>query len=57
MGFDDIIRRRAEISNRIYKSFSPDIEKAVAAIVEIRKWGDGDYKKVDNGKWVKVSDG
>lgn len=57
MGFDDIIRRRAEIGNRICKSFSPDIEKAVAAIGEIRKWGGGDYKKVDSGKWVKVSDG
>lgn len=57
MEFNDIAKRRNEISERICKSFSPDIEKAVAAIGEIRKWGDGDYKKVDSGKWVKVTDG
>lgn len=29
-------------------------EKSLA-IGEIRHWKDGDYKKVDVGKWVKIS--
>jgi hypothetical protein len=31
-------------------------EKAVAQIGEIRHWADGDFKKVSQGKWVRVSE-
>ena len=55
MGFYDIIGNRIEVSERILKSFSSDLEKAIP-IGSVRVWADGTYKKVDNGKWVKVVD-
>lgn len=42
------------VSNNILKSFGIDIEKAVASVGEIRHWKDGEYKKVSEGKWVKI---
>ena len=42
------------VSRNILKAFGVDIEKAVAAVGEIRQWSDGEYKKVAEGKWVKV---
>lgn len=56
---DDILRHKEgiEISTRnaILKSFIDDnIFKAVAAVGETRQWADGLYRKVSDGKWVKV---
>lgn len=54
----DILKHREEIRNRILKSFeTDDFEKAAAAIGEIRTWGGVEYKKVDVGRWVKVTNG
>lgn len=38
-------------------NFDNDIEKAVAQVGETREWADGIYKKVSEGKWVKVTNG
>jgi hypothetical protein len=54
---DDIKKRKDDIRNNILKSFNIDIEKAVAPIGEIRKWSDGTYKKIERGKWVKITNG
>lgn len=56
---DEIQKHRKEIQNNILKSFGEenDIEKSVAQVGETRKWADGIYKKVSEGKWVKVTDG
>lgn len=54
---DDIKKRRSDIQSNILKSFDTDIEKAVAQIGETREWADGTYKKVESGKWVKVTNG
>jgi hypothetical protein len=51
---EDIRKRRNDVQNNILKSFDNNIEKAVAQIGEIREWADGTYKKVSEGKWVKV---
>ncbi|MGC3978204.1 MAG: hypothetical protein QM751_08280 [Paludibacteraceae bacterium] len=38
-------------------NFDDGIEKAVAQVGETREWSDGTYKKVSEGKWVKVTNG
>lgn len=54
---DYIKKHRKEIQNNILKSFGEenDIEKAVAQVGETREWSDGTYKKISEGKWVKVT--
>lgn len=37
--------------------YDDDVLKAVAQIGETRKWANGIYKKVEAGKWVKVTNG
>lgn len=56
---DYIKKHIKEIQNNILKSFGEEneIEKSVAQVGEIREWTDGTYKKVSEGKWVKVTNG
>lgn len=54
---NDIKKQRQRIQDNILKSFDVDLEKAVAQIGETREWADGTYKKVSEGKWVKVTNG
>lgn len=54
---EDIRNTRNEKRNNILKSFGVDIEKATAQIGETRQWADGLYRKVEAGKWVKVTNG
>lgn len=44
-----------DVRNQILKAFGCEIEKGVAQIGETRQWADGLYKKVEQGKWVKVT--
>lgn len=53
---EDIKSYRKKFISNLQKSFNFDLSKGVAAIGEIRHWNDGDYKKVGNGEWVKVTD-
>nr|DAJ27909.1 MAG TPA: Hint [Caudoviricetes sp.] len=43
-----------KLNIRISKAVEDELNKAVAAIGEIRQWGDGMYKKIAEGKWAKV---
>jgi predicted metal-binding transcription factor (methanogenesis marker protein 9) len=57
-----IEEKRHLVQERISKSFDSGInvseeaalEKAAAAIGEIRHWKDGVYKKIEYGKWVQI---
>lgn len=57
-----IEEKRRLVQERIQKSFDSGInlveemslEKAAAAIGEIRHWKDGVYKKIEYGKWVQI---
>lgn len=53
---EDIKLHRRNFVSNLQKSFNCDLSKGVAAIGEIRHWNNGDYKKVGNGEWVKVTD-
>lgn len=46
-----------KLNIRISKAVEDELNKAVAAIGEIRQWGDGMYKKIAEGKWAKVTNG
>lgn len=46
-----------KLNIRISKAVEDELNKAVAAIGEIRQWGDGMYKKIADGKWAKVTNG
>lgn len=46
-----------KLNIRISKAVEDELNKAVAAIGEIRQWGDGMYKKIADGKWSKVTNG
>ena len=62
--YNPIEERRRIVQERIAKSFNGGInvademslEKAAAAIGEIRHWKDGVYKKIEYGKWVQIHD-
>lgn len=55
---EDIRKKQEEIQRNILKGFEDnDIEKAVAQVGETREWADGIYKKISEGKWVKVTNG
>ena len=62
--YNPIEERRRTVQERIAKSFNGGInvademslEKAAAAIGEIRHWKDGVYKKIEYGKWVQIHD-
>ena len=60
--FNPIEEKRRLVQERIAKSFDSGIniteemglEKAAAAIGEIRHWKDGVYKKIEYGKWIQI---
>lgn len=41
----------------IQQCFYPDFEKAIAVVGEERIWGGFKYKKIAQGRWVKVTEG
>ena len=56
---NDILEHRKRVQENILKPFveENEIEKSVAQVGETREWSDGTYKKISEGKWVKVTNG